>query len=261
MLERLVASRPRRQASPATYFVSLALHIGFLFLCIVATRTTVQTVKKIVADTTLFYLPRLTPAATERLPAQARERGGGGGGGGGGTGGLILSANPPPRGFQVVEAVGDIPTEIPPIDPNARILDPRDFSGRGAEGGVGWGVVGGTGPVDQVPGEYREGLYNYTAEVADVRFTPAQLVVKPTFEYPVILRDAGIPGRAVVQFVIDTIGHVEPESVKILERTDEAFADAARAGVLDARFTPARYGSRPVRQLSKWPVRFTLASR
>jgi len=260
MLERLVASRPRPQASPATYLASLTLHIGFLLLCIVATRTTVQTVKKIVADTTLFYLPRLEPAATERLPAAARERGtGGGGGGGAGSGGLVLSANPPPRGFQTVAAVGQIPTEIPPIDPNARILDPRDFTGRGAEGGVGWGVVGGTGPVDQVPGEYREGLYR--ADVEDVRFTPAELVVKPMFVYPVILRDAGIPGRAVIQFVIDTIGQVEPASIKILERTDAAFGDAARAGVLEARFTPARYGSRPVRQLSKWPVRFTLASR
>lgn len=259
MLEILVASRPRRQASPATSLISLTLHIGFLFLCIAATRTTVQTVKKIVADTTLFYLPRLAPAATERLPVQARERGGGGGGGGGGVGGLVLSANPPPRGFQVVDAVGQIPTSIPPIDPSARVLDPRDFTGRGAEGGVGWGVAGGTGPVDQVPGEYREGLYS--AEVADVRFTPAELVVKPTFQYPVILRDAGVPGRVVVQFVIDTIGAVEPGSVKILERTAEAFGEAARAGVLEARFTPARYGTRPVRQLSKWPVRFELASR
>ena len=161
MLEGLVASRPGHQAAPATYLVSTVLHGLFLALCVYGTRTAVHTVKEIVADTTLFYLPRLGPAATERLPVRAPERGGGGGGGGNGPG-LVLTANPPPRGFQVVEAVGDIPTEIPPIDPSARILDPRDFSGRGAEGGVGWGVVGGTGPADQVPGEIREALY--TAE-------------------------------------------------------------------------------------------------
>ena len=39
--------------------------------------------------------------------------------------------------------------------------------------------------------------------------TPAELLVKPTFEYPVVLRNAGIPGRAVVQFVIDTIGRFQ----------------------------------------------------
>lgn len=259
MLEGLVASHPRRQASPATYVASVVLHGLFLLLCVYGTRTAVHTVKKIVADTTLFYLPRLAPAATEKLPAQGPGRGGGGGGGGGNGIGLVLTANPPPRGFQVVEAVGDIPTEIPPIDPNARVLDPRDFSGRGAEGGVGWGVVGGTGPADQIPGEFREALY--TAESPDVRFTPAELTVKPIFRYPVVLLEAGVPGRALVQFVIDTVGEVEPSSVQILEKTHEAFADAARTGVLEARFTPARYGERPVRQLSKWPVRFTIASR
>jgi hypothetical protein len=258
VLEGLVASRPRRQASPSTYLASAVLHGCFLLLCVYGTRTAVHTVRKIVADTTLFYLPRLAPAATQRLPAQAQGHGGGGGGRGDGIG-MVLTANPPPRGFQVVEAVGDIPTEIPPIDPNARILDPRDFSGRGAEGGVGWGVVGGTGPADQVPGEIREALY--TAESKDVRFTPAELTVKPTFRYPLVLQEAGIPGRAVVQFVIDTIGDVEPGSVKVLEQTHQAFADAARTGVLEARFTPARYGERPVRQLSKWPVRFALATR
>jgi TonB family protein len=236
----------------------MVLHGLFLALCVYGTRTAVATVKEIVADTTLFYLPRLGPAATERLPVRAAERGGGGGGGGNGPG-LVLTANPPPRGFQVVEAVGDIPTEIPPIDPGARILDPRDYSGRGAEGGVGWGVVGGTGPADQVPGEIREALY--TAESRDVRFTPAEVLIKPTFKYPVVLLEAGVDGRALVEFVIDTVGDVEPTSVRILEKTHEAFADAARTGVLEARFTPARYGERAVRQLSKWPVRFTIATR
>jgi TonB family protein len=227
-----------------------------LGLCIAGTRVAVHTVKKIVADTTLFYLPRLTAPAVDKPQVAGRL----GGGGGHGTGeGLIISANPPPRGFQVVAAVGAIPTEIPPIEPGAKALDPRDFTGRGEEGGVGWGVVGGTGPADQVPVEFKNALYS--AETVDVRFIPAELVVKPTFHYPQVLVEAGIPGRAVVQFVIDTIGDVEPGSVRILEQTHQAFADAARAGVLEARFTPARYGTRLVRQLSKWPVKFTLASR
>lgn len=253
MLERLVASGPRRQVSPVTYIASVCLHAGMLFLCIIGTRVAVKSVKPVVADTTLFYLPRLASPAVDRPRLTA-----GRGGGGGGTGeGLVLTANPPPRGFQSVAAIGSIPTEIPPVDPDAKVLDPRDFTGRGVEGGTGWGVVGGTGPVDQVPVEFKDAMYS--AETADVHFIPAELVVKPAFKYPQVLVEAGIPGRVVVQFVIDTIGEVEPGSVRILEQSQRAFGDAARAGVLEARFTPARYGTRLVRQLSKWPVRFTLA--
>ena len=57
-----------------------------------------------------------------------------------------MSANPPPKGFQTVVAVQDIPTEIPPINLNER-FDPKDFTGTGVQGGVSVGVVGGTGPV------------------------------------------------------------------------------------------------------------------
>jgi protein TonB len=257
MMEGLVATYPRRQGGPATYVTSLVLHVGLFILCVLGTRATVQAVTKPVADTTLFYLPRLAPAPVDKPPTGLAGRGGGGGGGQGV--GLVLTANPPPKGFQTVEAVTGIPTEIPPVDAGARMIDARDFSGRGVEGGVGWGVAGGTGPVDQVPEDLREGLY--TVETADVRFSPAEVVVQPKFVYPVLLRDAGITGRVVVQFVIDTLGDVEPTSVRVLERSHDAFADAARTGVLDAKFSPAHLGPRPVRQLSKWPVKFNLASR
>lgn len=256
MMEGLVASFPRRQARYETLLTSLVLHAGFLVLCVLATRTVVKTVERAVADTTLFFLPRLDAPQVDRAPARASRPGGGGGGGDGL--GIVLSANPPPRGFQVIEAVGEIPTGIPSIDPNARAIDPRDFTGRGAEGGVGWGVVGGIGPVDQDPVEFAEALY--TVETADVRFTPAELLVQPIFLYPRVLQEAGIPGRAVVQFVIDTLGTVEPNSVKVLEESHAAFAEAARTGVLDARFNPARLGLHAVRQLSKMPVKFTLTS-
>jgi hypothetical protein len=48
--------------------------------------------------------------------------------------------------------------------------------------------------------------------------------------------------------------------VKVLEESHAAFAEAARTGVLDARFNPARLGLHAVRQLSKMPVKFTLTS-
>lgn len=149
-----------------------------------------------------------------------------------------------------------MPTEIPPIVPGERDLDPRDFTGRGVEGGTGWGVVGGTGPADQmeIDSELRDVLYE--AGMADQRFTPAELVVRPVFEHPRLLLEAGISGRVVLRFIIDTTGQIEPASIAVLEKTHEAYAAAARAGVVGARFRPALFGNRTVRQLTRWPVNF-----
>lgn len=257
MMEGMVASFPRRQSRMKTLATSAVVHTALFTFCVATTHTTVKAVERAVADTTLFFLPRLSSPQVDKGPPRIGRPGGGGGGDGRG-GGVIISANPPPRGFQVIEAVSDIPTGLPPVDLNMRTIDPRDFTGRGVEGGVGWGVVGGTGPADQVPGEVLEVLY--TVESTDVRFTPAELLVKPSFHYPKVLQEAGVPGRAVVQFVIDTLGTVEPGSVQVLEKTHDAFAESARNGVLEARFSPARLGIHPVRQLSKMPVKFTLAS-
>lgn len=252
MLDVLVASKPLHHAGVAELLTSSLLHAGLLSLALVTTHTAVQVAREIVSDTSLIFLPRLAPPAVDRPHAGGPR----GGGGGGQEGALILTTNPPPRGFQVVAAVLQVPTEIPPIDPGLRALDARDFTGRGVEGGVGWGVAGGTGPADQPPAQIAELLYSASTE--DVRFTPAELVTQPAFEYPAVLRAAGLPGRVVLQFIIDTLGAVEPASITVLERSHEAFATAARDGVLGARFQPAHYGERPVRQLSKWPVKFAL---
>ncbi len=254
MLEVLVASRPVAQTRPASLAAASALHVIAVVLCVIGTRTTVKVESRAVDDTTLIFLPRLgPPALTHPEPAHA-----GRGGGGGDGAGLILSANPPPRGFQVIELTGTVPTEIPPFDPNERILDPRDFTGRGVEGGVGWGVAGGTGSPDQPIPTAGLGEALYAAELADARFVPAELVVVPHFVHPRVLLSAGIEGRVTLQFIVDTLGLVEPASVEVLATTHEAFANAAREGIGEARFAPARYGGHPVRQLSRLPVRFVI---
>ncbi|HEY6947272.1 MAG TPA: hypothetical protein VI297_00540 [Gemmatimonadales bacterium] len=60
----------------------------------------------------------------------------------------MLTAEPPPKGFQTVVAPTDIPTTMPPVNLHERPFDPRNYTGRGMEGGVAYGVVGGTGVVD-----------------------------------------------------------------------------------------------------------------
>ncbi len=257
MLEVLVASRPSRQTRPVSFAAASVLHAVAFVLCVIGTRTTVKVVSRAVDDTTLIYLPRLAaPAVNRPVPAHP----GGGGGGGGEGGGLVLSANPPPRGFQVIDVAAGVPTEIPAVDPNQRFLDPRDFTGRGVEGGVGWGVVGGTGEADQPVPEANLGDALYAAELSDARFVPAELVVQPHFVHPRVLLAAGIGGRVTLQFIVDTLGLVEATSVQVVATTHDAFANAAREGIVEARFVPARYGGHPVRQLSRLPVKFVVAT-
>lgn len=254
MLEVLIASRPTRQAAPAAFAGAFLFHAVMLSLGIVTTTVTVEAVRRAVDDTTLIFLPRLDPVRAQ----QASPRPGVPGGGGSGGSGVMLAVDPPALGFQVVDLVSAVPTSLPGLDEGLRHFDPRDFTGRGVEGGAAWGVVGGTGSADQDrPPEGNTGVI-YSASLIDERFVPAMILVQPRLVYPAALEAAGIGGRAELQFVIDTAGLIEDASVKVLLATHEAFANAAKQSIAEVRFAPATYGGHPVRQLSKLPFKFVV---
>jgi hypothetical protein len=260
MLDVLVASRPSRLLHSREILGSSILHVAMLTSAVLAGRVSVPANIRPVVDTTMVFIPRLmTPVADRQIAREARG-GGRSGGGGHGSGVILISANPPALGFQVVAAVGSVPTEIPPVDLNQRILDPRDFTGRGVEGGTGWGVVGGSGPADQA--EYGTEVKDllYEASIDDRRFSPAELVKSPVFEHPRLLVEAGIAGRVVLKFIIDTTGRIEPTSIKVLEESHPLYAQSAVAGVVSAEFRPAHFGAAAVRQLTRLPVNFAVSA-
>jgi TonB family protein len=94
---------------------------------------------------------------------------------------------------------------------------------------------------------------------------PVALLSAPRLEYPELLRRAGIEkGRVVVQAIIDSTGHVEPSSVKVLESSHPGFDQAAKNFVLGAVFAPGRPGrvdGRAVRALINVPVEFRWVDR
>ena len=161
----------------------------------------------------------------------------------------------PAKGFQTVVAPGDIPTTIPPIDLGERPFDPRNYTGRGVEGGVANGVIGGTGKVDprELPAD---GEVIYTAAFEDAQFHPAVLISQPEPKYPLILQEIGVSGRVRLRFVVDTTGRVELASIRVIESTHEDFEAPARESVAGAVFHPARMGADTVRQLAEQPIRF-----
>ena len=158
----------------------------------------------------------------------------------------VLTLAPPPKGFQTLDAPIDIPTEIPPVDFSER-FDPRDFSGIGVEGGVYSGVVGGAGLVD----------FTQTFLETAVDERPERLS-GPYPRYPEMLRQAGIEGTVLLEFVIDTSGRVEEATLKVLQSTNRAFEGPAKDVIRKSLYRPGKVRGQAVRVLVSQQIGFTI---
>jgi periplasmic protein TonB len=240
MLDVLLVSRPPYRRAPHWALGSLVVHTLLIGAAVEATRASLHAPRAPAADTTLVFLRRLAPPVIKpEPPPDVREETR-----------PVVPVPAPPKGFQTVVPPKDIPTTIPPVDLTAKALDPRDFTGRGVEGGVARGVVGGIAKAEPSAEEI------YTVATTEPGFAPAVLISQPAPRYPPVLQEIGLSGRVVLQFVVDTSGHVEPASINVLESTHEGFEPPAREAVAAAVFHPARLGSRVVRQLTEQGVRF-----
>lgn len=248
MFEVLVASGARLDLRPRWMTTSVATHALLVALAAATTGKAIESRSDVLPDPTmLLFVPKPPPPPPPPEPAKVEPQVA-----------RVVVAEPPPKGFQTVAAPIDIPKVIPPVDLTQRALDPRDFTGRGVEGGVADGVVGGTGSVTAGPDAGTLDAI-YEATTRDERFEPATLLRQPEPRYPPALAAVGVEGRVKVEFVIDTTGRVEPPSVRMLESTHPAFEDAARTTVLGATFRPAHLSTRPVRQLTRQAIRFVAA--
>jgi TonB family protein len=75
-------------------------------------------------------------------------------------------------------------------------------------------------------------------------------------QYPDSLFAAGAPGRVVAEFVVDTLGRVEPETFGVVLSTHRMFSESVRRAVIDARFEPASREGKHVRQVVQLPFKF-----
>ena len=87
---------------------------------------------------------------------------------------------------------------------------------------------------------------------------PARVLSQPAPVFPAVLKAAGVGGRVVVQFVVDTVGAVEPGSMSFAETSHPAFESSARTAIEHSRFTPARIRGQAVRQLMRQSIRFEI---
>jgi protein TonB len=237
VFENLIESQPRKERTLVQTVTSVALHTLLILVAIKATQGAAEAVQKLnqaPADFILPPEPPPPPPPPEEIPPD-----------------VVVTNNPPPQGFQTLVPPKDLPTEIPPIDLNEK-FDARDFSGRGVEGGVGTGVIGGTGPVldDDV-------ITGTTYSVSDVD-DPAVRTGGPSPEYPEIMRTVGIDGVVRLRFVVGTDGRAESGSITVVSSTNKAFDRNAIDAIRKSTFKPAKIAGRPVRQLVEQNIRFAL---
>ena len=62
--------------------------------------------------------------------------------------------------------------------------------------------------------------------------------------------------RVVFQAIIDTLGRIEPNSIKLVSTTDSSFIEAGRLTLMMTYYHPARAHGRPVRAMVKQSLKF-----
>lgn len=254
---RLLESKPeKRQRLAGTTIFSIVLHFGLVFLAVFATaRAGVKKVTKDREDKVNFVAvkkeppppvvkkepppkeapkPKAPKAEAPRLPREV--------------------AVAPPKGFQIVPPVVSIPTALPSIDLSKMVTNESDFSGKGVAGGTAKGVEGGTGKAGDT-GKEAGG----NAPYMDFQVEKQVVLVggaKP--EYPANLKDAGVQGQVIAQFVVGENGRYESGTLTILNSSNPAFTDAVKRALPGMRFSAAQIGGRKVKQLVQMPFAFNI---
>jgi TonB family protein len=91
--------------------------------------------------------------------------------------------------------------------------------------------------------------------------SPCGVLSSPPPRYPEALRIAHVEGVVEVQGVVDTLGHLEPNTLQVIASPHPALSASAIECLERAVFRPGRVAGRAVRVLVRVPVRFSIAAR
>ena len=230
MFDTLLESRARRRRRPVVVAASAAAHAVMIAVVVWATAGAEPGPERPRdADITYLPVPERPPEPAVAPPRPASPS--------------TPSAPSDAPALPVIDVPVDVPVGIPDVDPT-RVLPSGDAFEKGLGailrpgggppgGGTGPSLASGDAPVD------RASVDREVVPRAD----------NPPPRYPDVLRSAGVEGGVSVRFVVDTLGRVEPASVQVVQTDHAMFADAVRAALGRARFTPAELQGRRVRQL------------
>ena len=80
----------------------------------------------------------------------------------------------------------------------------------------------------------------------------------PQFKYPDELAQKGVGGKAIADFVVDTTGLVDMNSVDVRESTDSRITEGVCHYLAASRFNPAEKGGKKVRAQREIPFNFAM---
>jgi TonB family protein len=229
MFQTLLASAPQAPTGLSRFLASIGFHALVLFVAL---------------GLTSIQPAVIMPSREARMPLLLPS---------------LHPAQPEPTGTSAPRSPLGVPTPLSPpvIEPLALALPDIGSSGPTvadllASVSQTAGTPGAevTSPTGVTPGS-SPALRN-ELEVDD----PVQLLEQPPVGYPAALAQASVAGRVELEFVVDTLGRVEPPSVRTLASTHPEFEAAARRAVLISRFRPAHWRGQLVRQVARQSFRF-----
>ena len=228
MFDNLIESQPHKGQAGGwkTTFLSVFLHAVLISAAVYATLQAGESVEEVrQVDVTL-------QVQQQKKQEQQKEE----------------AAPPPPqvKGFQTLAIPTNIPVNIPP--PSTQAFNPADFSGVGVEGGIARGQTEERQTVIRQDQPYLEAVVEERPE----------RISSPPVRYPDILRQAGIEGRVLLELVIDTTGHAERGSIRVLSSTHQLFEGPAREVAQASLFSPGRIQGRAVRVRVQLPINFSI---
>ena len=167
-----------------------------------------------------------------------------------------VEAPAPPKGFQVVPPPVAIPTKLPTIDLSKAVTNENDFSGKGVAGGTANGVKGGTGKEGDTGKEAGAAKEEHGPYMEFQVEKPVEKIGGDAPEYPSLLKDQGVEGQVLAQFVVNESGRYEPGTLKILNSSNPAFTAAVKEALPRMKFSAAQIGGKKVQQLVQMPFQF-----
>ena len=139
-----------------------------------------------------------------------------------------------------------VPVVIPDVIPDINIMHTADLP-----------VKIGTGSRRSIsaPGDGSDNEHNIGVRGSSAAFNEAQVDKVVSIlsgyrmpRYPEALRAAGVEQTLNTEFVVDTLGRIEPNTLTFGEGAHASFMNAVREALANARFRPAEAGGHRVRQ-------------
>jgi periplasmic protein TonB len=222
MFNQLLESKAKKDRMAGGTVFSVVLHTVLIAGAVYATATAGVTEEKKAEKIQFVEMKKEPPPEKPKEAPPPKE---------------VVVKPPLAKGFQVLRAPVKIDIKIPEIDLSKAVTNEGDFSGKGVQGGVGSGVVGGIVNTDQTYFEFQ------------VERPAAALDGNPTPRYPPVLESSGIAGEVQAQFVVLASGKADMDTFKVLKSTNELFAQSVKNVLPRMRFSPAQIGGKPVNQL------------